>query len=189
VATDASAQQVAAAEPHDRVTYRVARAEHTDLESGSAALVTVAQALHWFDVASFHQEARRVLAPGGVIAEWCYTLMDAPEAPAVAEAVREMDARLKSWWPPQRAHVDARYEDLEFPFARIAMDSFVMDAEWTAAQLIGYVATWSAVSHYRAQNDRDPMKDFARQVEAAWGNTSTHRMQWPLALRVGRAHE
>lgn len=186
IATDASAQQVAAAESHERVEYRVAPADQSGLASDSVSLVTVAQALHWFDVEAFHDEARRVLVPGGVIAEWTYTLMDAPSAPAVGDAVRQMDARLKSWWPPQRAHVDARYEDLDFPFARIATDSFVMEADWTAAQLVGYVATWSAVSRFRAQNAEDVMGEFSRQVDAAWGDAVTHRLQWPLVLRVGR---
>jgi trans-aconitate methyltransferase len=49
IATDASAQQVAAAKPHPRVTYRVARAEDSGIEAGSVDVITVAQGLHWFD--------------------------------------------------------------------------------------------------------------------------------------------
>src|SRR5689334_16684936 len=49
-ATDASAEQIAAARPHPRVRYSVAPAENSGLEPGCADLVTVAQALHWFDV-------------------------------------------------------------------------------------------------------------------------------------------
>ena len=189
VATDASARQMAAAAPHERVEYRVAPVDQSGLADASVSLITVAQALHWFDVAEFHREARRVLVPGGVIAEWCYTLMDAPSAPAVSKVVRQMDAQLKSWWPPQRAHVDAGYADLDFPFVPVPMDSFVMQADWTAAQLVGYVATWSAVSRFRAHHDGDLMEHFARQVEAAWGGAETHRLQWPLVLRVGRTDE
>ena len=39
-------------------------------------LVTVAQAIHWFDLEKFYAEAKRVLKPGGVIAAWTYTLLD-----------------------------------------------------------------------------------------------------------------
>jgi hypothetical protein len=42
VATDISEQQVAAAEPHARVEYRVASAEQSGLANASVALVTVA---------------------------------------------------------------------------------------------------------------------------------------------------
>ena len=49
VASDASASQLAAASPHPRVHYRLAAAENSGLEADSLDLVTVAQALHWFD--------------------------------------------------------------------------------------------------------------------------------------------
>src|SRR5690242_15552742 len=45
IATDASQEQVAAAPPRANITYRVARAEDSGIESSSLDLVTVAQAL------------------------------------------------------------------------------------------------------------------------------------------------
>src|SRR5271155_781134 len=53
-ATDASAEQVANADPHPRVEYAVAPAENGPLADGSADLVLVAQALHWFDHDRFY---------------------------------------------------------------------------------------------------------------------------------------
>ena len=38
----------------------------------SVGLITVAQALHWFDLEKFYAEAVRVLAPQGVLAVWAY---------------------------------------------------------------------------------------------------------------------
>lgn len=188
VATDISERQVAEAMVHDRVEYRVAPAAESGLPSGSVALVTVAQALHWFDVEAFHAEVRRVLAPGGVIAEWCYTLLDVPSAPAIAAVVNDMDARMRDWWPPQRAHVDARYETLDFPFARIAAPEgpLAMHAQWTAQQMIGYVSTWSAVTRSRAAYAEDPMVGFAARLHQAWGDADAHEIRWPLVVRVGR---
>ncbi|WP_419864931.1 class I SAM-dependent methyltransferase [Candidatus Poriferisodalis sp.] len=49
------------------VEFRVGTAEDLPLEDASAGLVIAAQALHWFDHRRFYTEARRVLAPGGVI--------------------------------------------------------------------------------------------------------------------------
>ena len=71
-ATDISPEQIAAARPHPRVRYAVARAEQSGLPAGSVDLVTVAQALHWFDVNAFYAETRRVARPGGVLAVWNY---------------------------------------------------------------------------------------------------------------------
>ncbi len=47
-------------------------AETLPVPAGSARLVTVAQALHWFDLARFFSEVRRVLAPDGVLAVISY---------------------------------------------------------------------------------------------------------------------
>lgn len=203
IATDVSAQQVAAAEQHPRVDYRVAPAEASGLAHASVGLVTVAQALHWFDVGAFHAEARRVLVPGGVIAEWCYPLLDVPDSPSVAAVITDMDARMRSWWPPQRAHVDAHYRDLPFPFEAVTHDALApekmaMTATWTAEQMIGYVSTWSAVTKYRshyaigdqrsekALHDEDPVMAFADRLHDAWGSATHHVIKWPLVMRVGR---
>ena len=51
--------------------------------------MTVAQALHWFDLSSFYPEVRRVARPGGILAVWCYEMhhitpeIDAIVAPTV----------------------------------------------------------------------------------------------------------
>src|SRR5271157_2515050 len=50
IATDASREQIASATPHPRIEYRVAPAEQSGLADESVSLVTVAQALHWFDL-------------------------------------------------------------------------------------------------------------------------------------------
>ena len=47
IATDGSEKQVANAERHPRIEYRVATAEDSGLESSSVDLITVAQALHY----------------------------------------------------------------------------------------------------------------------------------------------
>ncbi|MGZ5005401.1 MAG: class I SAM-dependent methyltransferase, partial [Chthoniobacterales bacterium] len=63
-----SAKQIAKGTPHPRVEYRVATAEASGLTNGSIALIMVAQALHWFDLAKFFAETKRVLQPSGILA-------------------------------------------------------------------------------------------------------------------------
>src|SRR6266567_773788 len=61
IATDASEKQIANAQSHKIVEYRVAPAENSGIGSGTIDLIMVAQALHWFDLDRFYAAARRVL--------------------------------------------------------------------------------------------------------------------------------
>lgn len=45
-----------------------APSEATDLADNSVDIITVAQALHWFDLEKFKAECRRILKPGGWVA-------------------------------------------------------------------------------------------------------------------------
>ncbi len=186
IATDASASQVAQGAPHPRVSYRVAPAEASGLADASVALVTVAQALHWFDVDAFHVEASRVLVPGGVIAEWTYALLEVPSAPEVTGLVQAFDVAMGAYWPPERRFLDRKYVDFAFPFAPLALGTFAMEAEWTPAQLVGFLGTWSAVARCRAQTGADPLPVLVEQLSAGWGAADSRRVRWPLTLRVGR---
>jgi ubiquinone/menaquinone biosynthesis C-methylase UbiE len=188
VATDASEKQIAQAAPHPRVTYRVARETESGLADGSVGLITVAQALHWFDVDAFHAEARRVLMPHGIIAEWSYALLDIPGCPPLAELVNALDRDIGPYWPPERRHVDDGYAQLAFPFEPMDLGTFAMECDWTLEQLLGYLGTWSAVTRAREATGSDPLERFATDVVNAWGRVPVHRIRWPLTLRVGR-HE
>ena len=75
VATDASLRQIEEAAQHPRVEYRVSVAELGAVAPGTAALVTAAQAAHWFDLPAFFGAAREALVPGGLVALWGYDLM------------------------------------------------------------------------------------------------------------------
>lgn len=64
-AFDPSAEMLAAAAPHERVTYALARAEELPLEDASCNLLTLASVFHWLDRELFLTEAHRVLKPQG----------------------------------------------------------------------------------------------------------------------------
>ena len=184
-ATDPSAEQIAHAAAHERVAYGVEPAERCSLGDGVAQLATIAQAMHWVELDAYYAEVRRVLAPGGVFATWCYGLMRVtPEFDAVVAELYE--PVLGPFWAPERHLVETGYATLPFPFEPIAAPSFAMRHDWTLAEVLGYLETWSALQKYRRRNGRDPLAAFAPRLAAAWGGAARRAVAWPLSLRVGR---
>jgi SAM-dependent methyltransferase len=184
VAVDPSDAQLANATPHARVTYRRAPAEATGVEAGTADLVASSQAFHWFDHPRFYEEVRRIARPGGVLAVWCYGLdRITPEIDAVVD---EHYAFLGPYWEPERRLVETMYADVAFPFDELAPPPFEMRAEWTLAELVGYLETWSALGTCRRVTGKDPLPDVVVKLERAWGAAARRAVTWPLAMRAGR---
>ena len=187
IATDPSASQLAQAAVHPGIEYRCAPAEVSLLDTASADLVTVAQAIHWFDLDLFYAEARRVLKPGGVIAVWTYTLLDVEAG--IDELVSDYYRNVVGpYWPPERRMVDDRYRSLPFPFDPVAAPPFEIRTEWSRDDLLGYLGTWSASRAYLKAKGIDPLVDLGRRLVALWPDPEMQKtLRWPLHLRVGRA--
>ena len=184
VGTDLSAQQIAQAKPNPRLEYRVAPAEDSGLAGASADLVTIAQALHWFDFDRFYAEVRRVLKPGGVIVTWTYQLLRS-EASVDALLMDFYSRVLGPHWPPERKWVDAGYRDLPFPFTRIEAPAFEIRLQWALADLLAYLGTWSATQRFIKAEGRDPIPELGERLAPVWG-TGTREIVWPIALLAGR---
>jgi SAM-dependent methyltransferase len=186
MATDASAEQIARAASHPHVEYRCAPADASGLPAGVADLATAAQAAHWFDLPAYYAEVRRVARPRAIVALISYGVVTAD--PAVDAVIRPFYRDvLASYWPPERRHVDDEYRSLPFPFEELDAPAFEIRLEWQLANLVGYVATWSAVWALERAEGQGPFAAFRGALARAWGPaTSVRTVRWPLALRVGR---
>ncbi len=184
IATDASERQIANALPHQHVEYRVAAAENSGIQSGTIDLIMVAQALHWFDLARFYAEARRVLKPNGVVAASAYNLLHIE--PAIDEVVnRYYNEVVGPFWPPERELVE-QFADLPFPFHEIDPPKFQMTTQWNLDHLLGYLRTWSSTQRFIVAKGSDPLEQIADELRRAWGDSQqTRKIIWPLILRIG----
>ena len=184
-ATDASAQQIESAEPNDRISYRVAPAEASGIDSASVDLILVAQALHWFDIDRFFTEAKRVLKEDGVLAISSYKILEiAPEIDAI---IWNFYCKTTGpFWPPERELVETDYKDIKFPFAELPPICFEIRARWNLDHLAGYLRTWSATQKFIAARGFDPVDSLVEELRALWKNPEQVReIKWPLLLRVG----
>lgn len=186
LATDASVEQIRHAQPQARVTYAVASAESVPVPSASVDLVTVAQALHWFDFERFYDEARRVLKPNGVLAAWGYGL-NAVERDVDAVVDRYYREIVGPYWPPERRYLDDRYATIPFALPEIMAPAFRMEASWDLHEFRGYLATWSAGQRFERERGRNPLELIDDALRTTWGEADRkRRVVWPVYLRVGR---
>lgn len=186
VASDASSQQIIFAVPKENIRYCIMPAEKTDFLSQSIDLITVAQALHWFDFNIFYPEVKRILKPEGIIAAWSYGLV---------KINSEIDALIKyfyqeltgPYWPEERRYIDHKYQDIPFPFQKIATPTFSMQQTWTLNHFIGYLSTWSAVRKYQEETNQNPLELIIEPLKGLWGNPEEKlKIEWPIYLLVGK---
>ena len=165
------------AEPHPQVEYAVAPAEQCPLADHSADLVTVTQALHWFDLDRFYAEVRRVVRPGGLLAATCY--YEPSASPEVDPVLRKWDDFIRPYWTPERVWVDEGYRTIPVPISRIARATIRVVGAIVAGAVLGYIGTWSATKEYREGARSDPLERFAPEFAAAWGDPATVRtVRW-----------
>ncbi|MNX64850.1 hypothetical protein D3C86_958880 [compost metagenome] len=185
-ATDASADQIAHAERLPNISYACEPAEASSLRDGSVDLLTVAQALHWFDFGRFFREAKRVLKPGGIIAAWCYEQFEmVPELNEILAPFYHQT--VGPYWPPERQLLEVGYRTVPWPFEELEPPTLSLEVEWPLAGLLGYLRSWSATRRFQVAQGFDPVTLIEAELAARWGDPEQLRqVRWPLSMRVGR---
>ncbi len=185
-ATDVSAEQIAEAEQASNVRYSVSPAEKIAADDNSVDLVTVAQAIHWFDHEAFFKEVDRVLKPNGIVAVWGYQLIysDSPLDAIVEKLHTDI---VGPYWPKGRELLDEGYTKIPFLYPRMETPQFEMRCTWQLQHLFGYLNTWSAVKAYEQAQGKNPIVEMQSDITQAWGESNQSReVYWPLILTVGK---
>ncbi len=182
---DPSASQIAQSSARSNVAYQCAPAECLPVAEGCASLITAAQAAHWFDLPAFYAEARRIAAPGAVLALICYGVLNL-DAGLDERFQRFYWQEIGPFWPAGRALVDKGYATLAFPFEPLPVPPLQIRLEWDLPAFLGYVSTWSAVRQAREAGQEAVLQRFAEDLSAHWGNPGDRRtVVWPIKMRVG----
>jgi len=186
IASDISEKQIENAKRKNNIRYEVFPAEKTTLEDNSVDLITIAQALHWFNFGEFYGEVKRVLRKNGVIAAWAYGLHSiSPEVDEVTYHLYEEILGSK-YWPEERRYVEGKYEGIPFPFKQLAAPKFEIRLDWGIGDLVNYFYTWSSTQKFIEKNSDDPVKLIIKDLEDAWGSPQKKQVTWPIYIKVGR---
>ncbi|XVE95813.1 hypothetical protein REPUB_Repub02eG0165500 [Reevesia pubescens] len=199
IATDTSPKQLEFATKLPNIRYRhtspvmsLVELEQNVAAESSVDLVTIAQAMHWFDLPVFYQQVKWVLKkPHGIIAAWCYT------TPEVNDSIDKILQRFyqNSYWDPQRQMVDDKYKGIDFPFKPVDGADSTAPFEFANERLMGledyftYLRSWSAYQKAKEKDVELLSENVIEDFKRAWGedgNNGQKLVKFPVYLRIGK---
>jgi ubiquinone/menaquinone biosynthesis C-methylase UbiE len=179
-----SANQLKNAPQKANLNYKVEQVENTNFPDNEFDLITVAQAIHWFDFEPFYLQVKRTLKPNGIFAVIGYGLFSINyEIDLIIQSL--YTDILGEYWDDERKYLDENYETIPFPFNEIKTPQFTSNFNWTYHQLIGYLETWSAVQHYIKKNEKNPLDIISKELKTAWGKQVAMPVNFKIILRIG----
>jgi ubiquinone/menaquinone biosynthesis C-methylase UbiE len=201
IATDVSKEQLELAQRHPKVTYSLAPPVMTDEElssivgeEGSVDLVTVATAVHWFDLETFYSQVKRILRkPGGVVAVWTYA--NRSVSSAVDAVFRDFVESAMPYANPKGRYALDGYRTLPFPFEPVLESGkggegnpmeTDMEKEVSLDEYLGWFRSSSAVTTAREKGVELLNESVLRRFREAWGDENkTYNCKFRLHLLAG----
>lgn len=186
-ATDISQKQLDNAEKHERITYKVERAEKTSFSDNQFDLITCAQAAHWFDSNAFNKEVNRVGKKGAIISIWGYGLLRIN--PKINSLIDKFYADiLGPYWDKERKHIDYELQTIPFDFDEISTSNDTsIQTNWSLNELEGYFNSWSSVQHFNKSNPNiDSVKQIILEIKNFWKENEVKKVKFPIFMRIGK---
>ncbi|KAK3829129.1 MAG: S-adenosyl-L-methionine-dependent methyltransferase [Benniella sp.] len=196
---DASETMLASAVQKPNITYHVSVGENlSKIPSSSVDVLTVAQALHWFDHPKFFSEVKRVLKPHGTFAAVGYSFVIIEDYPRASERIRDMGnepEQLGTLWDHGRLILDNLYKSIEVPMKNVERHYYpsgseehppLMSETVTMKHMRNYLKTWSAYKTYceRYPDRRDIVDETIDAIkdENNLAEEQQVRITWPTVL-------
>lgn len=186
-ATDIKKSKIDNAYQADNIHYSIQSAEKTNFKDDTFDLITVAQAIHWFDIDAFNEEVKRVGKPNSIIALIGYEINNISITPEIDQIIALFYKEiLGSYWGNKRQLLEQRYQTVPFPFRELETPEISNIKLWKYDHLIGYLNSWSAVKNFIKTNGYNPIEDISQDLENAWGDSQVRKINFPIIFRAGR---
>ncbi|ESQ45065.1 hypothetical protein EUTSA_v10010557mg [Eutrema salsugineum] len=161
----------------------------------SMDLIVAAQAVHFFDLTTFYNVAKRVLRKeGGLIAVWVYNdIIISPEIDPIMK--RLVDSTLPFRTPIMNLAFDS-YKTLPFPFESIGMGSegkpITLDIphKLSLKGFLGFLRSWQPAMKAKEQGVELVNEDLITKFEEAWGDENQVKdVYYKAHMIVGKIQE
>lgn len=184
-ASDISEEQMNFAPQISNITYVNAPAEKTPFPDNIFDLVTVAQAIHWFNFDRFYAEVQRTTKKSALIAVIGYGMVRVNKLlnPMVDQFYDEV---FQNYFMENRAYLDAHYATIPFPFSEIETPDFSISCDWSVSDLEGYFNSWSAVQKIKEEEGHNPVNQVIGRIKEYWGKDELKEVEFPIFIRLGQ---
>lgn len=183
-ATDISQKQIDNAVQAENIEYSISAAEKTGFADNTFDLITVAQAIHWFDFDKFYNEVKRVAKPNATLAIWGYGTLSVDEN-NINDLLHNFYWNIVGkYWDAERKHIDNHYETLPFPFKNVKEEKFSMVFKWKKQELEGYLNTWSSVQNFINTEGYNPVPNLMLNLDKYWNDGDRVEVAFPIFLKL-----
>ncbi|CAI9099706.1 OLC1v1036566C1 [Oldenlandia corymbosa var. corymbosa] len=172
----------------------IADVEQNIAAESSVDLVTIATALHWFDLPSFYQHVKRVLKkPNGVIAAWTYTKAEIHSSATVNALLQKIYLDLDPYFESEaRLVLNDRYRTIDFPFQPVdgledtGPVEFKMEKAMGLDEFFTFVKSWSGYQTAKDKGVEILSDDVVQEFKHAWSEDGKELLTFPINLRIGK---
>lgn len=182
-ATDISQQQLDNAVQASNISYSIQPAEKTTFANNQFDLITVGQALHWFNLEKFYDEVNRVAKRDALLAVWGYTVCNV-NCKVDEHFNHFYNHVVGPYWDSARKMVEEEYKNVPFPFELIEAPKFSIQVEWTLEEFGGYLTTWSATQKFIKDKNYNPVPEVVKLIQPHWNEKE--KVTFPVFLKLGK---
>jgi len=185
IGTDISQEQLDIAIKNENIQYKVESSAQSSLEKNSIDLITVAQAIHWFEFDSFYTEVKRVAKPDAIIAILGYELLSISKE--IDDCIIDFYTKtLNGYWDERRKYIDEQYSTIPFPFEEMKIPHYSCKLQWNREDLLGYLSTWSAVKKYMKDTGNDAIEIIKPHIYSMWEVNQERKVTIPIITKIAR---